>query len=249
MSIALRNWLLLFLGLSYIAVLVLSTAHLTKWFALTAGDLPSWLSLALALGWEFLAFSLSLASTLEPRLRFTFYAAIFVLLTVWFGVFIAMTYAAPTLPLWLVAVQSSFALGPLIAGRAIGELLRMEIRQPGRPEAQPVTASPPVTTLPAMRVSPPPGTVAPAPVAQAAQVVRVETHVHPVMPNREEVRQSRLLDAAESRLLEFIEEGTNDLSELLKRLGWKEPMLAATVARLEARGLIRSNGVGWEIAR
>jgi hypothetical protein len=124
----LRVTLIALLGLAYLSTLVMSAGHLTKWFDLSLGDLPWYFSIGLAVGLELLAFTLSLASTLEPRLRWSLAGGIFFLLLVWLGNLLAMARVAEA-PGWEVLAQSLFALGPLVAGKAIGELLRLEARQ------------------------------------------------------------------------------------------------------------------------
>lgn len=126
----LRNTLIGLLALAYLTVLVMSAGHLTKWFDLTLGSLPPYFSIGLAVGLELLAFTLSLASTLEPRLRYAFWGGAFFLLLVWFGNLMAMLRVAEA-PGWEVLAQSLFALGPLVAGKAIGELLRLDARPAG----------------------------------------------------------------------------------------------------------------------
>ncbi|ADD28730.1 helix-turn-helix domain-containing protein [Meiothermus ruber] len=124
MNPSLRNSLIGLLALAYLATLVMSAGHLTKWFDLSLGDLPAYFSIGLAVGLELLAFTLSLASTLEPRLRWSLAGGIFFLLLVWLGNLLAMARVAEA-PGWEVLAQSLFALGPLVAGKAIGELLRL----------------------------------------------------------------------------------------------------------------------------
>jgi len=233
MTIGLKRLLLLFLGLSYLSVLALSTAHLTNWFSLTAGELPGWLSLGLAVGWEFLAFSLSLASTLEPRLRWTFYGALFVMSTVWFGNFIAMLYAAQGLPLWMVLIQSSFALGPMIAGKAIGELLRLRETPRADKNAAIVTREP--APVPAVQAG-----------AVAAQVVRVETHVHSVPHNGATSEAIGELGSEETRVLTLIQRGQGNVSQLIGATGFSPKAVVGVCGLLEGKGLIRAAGTGWE---
>uniref|UniRef100_A0A7C3DHR9 MarR family transcriptional regulator n=1 Tax=Meiothermus ruber TaxID=277 RepID=A0A7C3DHR9_MEIRU len=152
----LRNSLIVLLALAYLTVLVMSAGHLTKWFDLSLGSLPPYFSIGLAVGLELLAFTLSLASTLEPRLRYAFWGGAFFLLLVWFGNLMAMLRVADA-PGWEVLAQSLFALGPLVAGKAIGELLRLDARpNPVEPTDRRPTAD---------RSTPPPA-------------VHLETHVH-----------------------------------------------------------------------
>lgn len=133
------------LGLAYLSTLVMSAGHLAKWFDLTRGDLPSWFGIGLAVGLELLAFTLSLASTLEPRLRWAFWGGLFFLALVWAGNLLAMNRVAD-MALWEVLLQSLFALGPLVAGKAIGELLRLDARPLVAPSSplQPTGSTPTV---------------------------------------------------------------------------------------------------------
>ncbi|PWH11664.1 MAG: transcriptional regulator [Anaerolineae bacterium] len=142
MNATLRNTLIALLGLAYLATLVMSAGHLTKWFDLSLGDLPWYFSIGLAVGLELLAFTLSLASTLEPRLRWSLAGGLFFLLLVWLGNLLAMARVADV-PGWEVLLQSLFALGPLVAGKAIGELLRLD-PLPAPSPLQPTGASPAV---------------------------------------------------------------------------------------------------------
>lgn len=122
-----RNALITLLALAYLATLIMSAGHLTQWFDLSRGSLPPYFSIGLAVGLELLAFTLSLASTLEPRLRWSLAGGVFFLLLVWLGNLLAMARVADA-PGWEVLAQSLFALGPLVAGKAIGELLRLPVR-------------------------------------------------------------------------------------------------------------------------
>lgn len=136
MTSPLRYSLIGLLALAYLATLVMSAGHLTKWFDLTLGDLPWYFSIGLAVGLELLAFTLSLASTLEPRLRWSLGGGMFFLLLVWLGNLLAMGRVAEA-GLLEVFAQSLFALGPLVAGKAIGELLRLT-----PPVSSPLSAEP-----------------------------------------------------------------------------------------------------------
>ncbi|GIW32419.1 MAG: hypothetical protein KatS3mg071_2593 [Meiothermus sp.] len=147
MNPILRNSLVGLLALAYLATLVMSAGHLTKWFDLSLGDLPWYFSIGLAVGLELLAFTLSLASTLEPRLRWSLAGGLFFLLLVWLGNLLAMARVADA-PGWEVLLQSLFALGPLVAGKAIGELLRLDSRP------RPASASPlqPTSSTPTVHI-------------------------------------------------------------------------------------------------
>lgn len=113
---------------AYLFALVMSTAHLKEWYALTLGNLPPWIALGLALSLELSAFLLSIAShAFSPPLPMARISAPLALLLVWVGNYLAMARSGPDLPPWEPLLQSAFVpISTLAVGKVIGELYRYE---------------------------------------------------------------------------------------------------------------------------
>lgn len=120
--------------LGYLFALVMSTAHLMEWYALSLGDLPKATALGLAVSLEFAAFLLSVASNTFPdRLPTARVSAYLALLLVWAGNYLAIVKAAVGLPPWEAFLQSLFVpVSTLAVGKTIGELYRLERELAGR---------------------------------------------------------------------------------------------------------------------
>lgn len=236
------------LGLAYLGTLVMSAGHLAKWFDLTRGDLPAWFGIGLAVGLELLAFTLSLASTLEPRLRWAFWGGLFFLALVWAGNLLAMNRVAD-MALWEVLLQSLFALGPLVAGKAIGELLRLE--QPDRPAArteQPPAPAPhpvpvPIPVPPSVPPPAPPPIPNPQPVplaVPAGQTINVTTVVQ-----SGPAWAGPALEPRAEQLLAQLSERPAGLSELARRSGIPKTTATRLLALLVERGLAGRDGLAY----
>lgn len=114
--------------LAYLFALIMSTAHLMEWYALSLGGLPKATALGLAASLEFAAFLLSVASNTYlgalPTARVSAYVALGL---VWVGNFLAITRAAAGLPVWEAFLQSLFVpVSTMAVGKVIGELYRLE---------------------------------------------------------------------------------------------------------------------------
>ncbi|ADH63780.1 transcriptional regulator, IclR family [Allomeiothermus silvanus DSM 9946] len=224
MNAHLRNTLIALLALAYLATLVMSAGHLTKWFDLSLGELPRFFSIGLAVGLELLAFTLSLASTLEPRLRWSLAGGLFFLLLVWLGNLLAMARVANA-PGWEVFAQSLFALGPLVAGKAIGELLRLE--RPGRPPSADLSTS--------------------------GQRVHVQTHVHTTTVHQALQVTDRMSSSTQpgkpdervEQLLAVLSGQPLGPSALARRTGLPKTTVYRLTARLLEAGLIAQTPGGY----
>ncbi|MDX2008226.1 MAG: helix-turn-helix domain-containing protein [Meiothermus sp.] len=231
MSPQIRHTLVAALGLAYLGTLVMSAGHLAAWFDLTRGGLPVWFSLGLAVGLELLAFTLSLASTLEPRLRWSFWGGLFFLGLVWAGNLLAMNRVAD-LALWEVLLQSMFALGPLVAGKAIGELLRWS----GSP-AQPAADRP----APVQAEQPGAPTVQPVPNSVPTQTINVTTVVQQSAP----AQSAPELEPRAEQLLAQLSDRPVGLSELARLTAIPKTTVVRMLGNLIELGLVGRDGVAY----
>lgn len=251
--------------LAYVAALVVSAGHLAQWYALTSGGLPGWFALGLAVSLELTAFLLSLISNLVPRARWAVGGALGALGLVWGGNLLAMA-RVEGLAGWEVFLQSLFVpVSTLVVGKVIGELLRLQGPAGGRPAAEPPReAAPPAVALapggdglapvrhavpahdgPERRGEPmrEGDLTAASLVQQASRITRTRIEV------AESVEHVALLEGLPPqarRALQLIEQGHSSRGELMRALGVGLVELSGIVGALEARGLVRANGQGWE---
>jgi hypothetical protein len=118
------------LFLAYGFALVMSTAHLSSWYGLTAKGFPPWVALGLAASLELVAFLFSVASSrFGEALPTAKYGAYGALGLVWAGNFLAMLREAKGLAGWEIFLQSLFVpVATVLVGRTIGDLFRLEER-------------------------------------------------------------------------------------------------------------------------
>ncbi len=128
--------MLLLLLTGYTATLAVSAGHLAKWYALTLGDLPPFLAVALAVTLELNAFLLSLLSnsTLKGS-RWAAGGALVALSLVWLGNFRSMERAAGegVGSAEIFAMSLFVPVGTYVIGKVVGELLEQGKRE--RPKA------------------------------------------------------------------------------------------------------------------
>jgi hypothetical protein len=111
----------------YLSILVMSTAHLASWFALTSKGLPSALPWGLAAVLEGMVFLFALVSHLYPGVsKWSPPATYFALGLVWLGNYRSMRSAYEGEWALEPLVQSFFVVMSVFAGKVAGELLRKE---------------------------------------------------------------------------------------------------------------------------
>jgi hypothetical protein len=236
MNPQIRYTLVAALGLAYLGTLVMSAGHLAAWFDLTRGTLPVWFSLGLAVGLELLAFTLSLASTLEPRLRWAFWGGLFFLALVWVGNLLAMNRVAE-MALLEVVLQSLFALGPLVAGKAIGELLRLD--HPSSPALPPLRGE-------GSQIVPPESPSMPiVQTAPTSQTIMVNTTVQTVNQQSKPDHDSPTIEPRALELLEHLSDQPKGASELARLSGIPKTSTLRLVGLLVERGLVGREGAAY----
>jgi hypothetical protein len=249
--------------MSYLSTLAVSAGHLARWYALSLGDLPPWLAWGLAGSLEFTAFLLSLLS--NSLLRGSAWAAggaVGALGLVWLGNALSMQRAAPGLPLWEVLVGSLFVpVGTYVTGKVVGELLRAPRGDQGVPEAVPgVDRMAPQVAQEVDRgvphLVPQVDRAVPEADRGMGQVVpQVDRGVDLPGPERTTLRyRERTLDLeVEGRGADLVHvlnlRGPMGLNALTRELGWPKTSVRRWLDRLEAQGLVRRTGDGWEVVR
>ena len=125
-----RRVLIALLFLGYTATLAVSAGHLAEWYALTLGNLPSFLALALAFTLELNAFLLSILSNSALKgSRWAAGGALVALGLVWLGNYRSMQRAGPEVePLEVFAMSLFIPVGTYVIGKVVGELLELEAR-------------------------------------------------------------------------------------------------------------------------
>jgi hypothetical protein len=127
-----RNAMLFLLLAGYTATLAVSAGHLAQWYALTLGDLPSFLAVALAVTLELNAFLLSLLSnsTLKGS-RWAAGGSLVALGLVWLGNFRSMERAAGdgVGSAEIFAMSLFIPVGTYVIGKVVGELLELGKRE------------------------------------------------------------------------------------------------------------------------
>jgi DNA-binding transcriptional ArsR family regulator len=127
-----RRLLASLLVLAYLFALVMSTGHLSEWYRLTLGNLPTWFAIGLAAALESSAFLLSLLS--NSLLRGSAWAAwgsLIALGLVWVGNFFSMVRAgeATGIPTYEVFLASLFVpVSTYVVAKVLGELLEKDVR-------------------------------------------------------------------------------------------------------------------------
>jgi len=127
-----RRLLASLLVLAYLFALVMSTGHLSEWYRLTLGTLPTWFAVGLAGALEASAFLLSLLS--NSLLRGSAWAAwgsLIALGLVWVGNFFSMMRAgeATGIPTYEVFLASLFVpVSTYVVAKVLGELLEKDVK-------------------------------------------------------------------------------------------------------------------------
>jgi hypothetical protein len=141
-----RNAMIFLLLAGYAATLAVSAGHLAKWYALTLGDLPPFLAVALAVTLELNAFLLSMLSnsTLKGS-RWATGGALVALGLVWLGNFRSMERAAGdgVGSAEIFAMSLFIPVGTYVIGKVVGELLEQGKEERPRVPAARETAEPP----------------------------------------------------------------------------------------------------------
>jgi hypothetical protein len=137
-----RNLLAGLLILAYAFALVMSTGHLSEWYRLTLGSLPTWFAVGLAAALEASAFLLSLLS--NSLLRGSLWAswgAVVALGLVWVGNYFSMARAgsASGIPGYEVFLSSMFVpVSTYVVAKVLGELLyEAKPKAEAKPEVKP----------------------------------------------------------------------------------------------------------------
>jgi|GEM_PF-1089383 len=146
-----RNLLAGLLVVAYAFALVMSTGHLSEWYRLTLGNLPTWFAVGLAAALESSAFLLSLLS--NSLLRGSLWAswgAVVALGLVWVGNYFSMARAgsASGIPGYEVFLSSMFVpVSTYVVAKVLGELLyegKPKALEPHRADNLPVNPVNPV---------------------------------------------------------------------------------------------------------
>jgi DNA-binding transcriptional ArsR family regulator len=223
------------LVLAYLFALVMSTGHLSEWYRLTLGTLPTWFAIGLAGALEASAFLLSLLS--NSLLRGSAWAAwgsLIALGLVWVGNFFSMMRAgeATGIPTYEVFLASLFVpVSTYVVAKVLGELLEKDVR------AAPVYA---VKT----EVNPEPTPVhsrleqAPSPEVSPSPEVNLEFTENPKEPERS-FRGSREV------YLRLLRE-PKTAKELMEHLGVSKAAVYKQLRALEAKGLVVNREGKWQ---
>lgn len=138
-----RRLLASLLVLAYLFALVMSTGHLSEWYRLTLGTLPTWFAVGLAAALEASAFLLSLLSnSLLRGSGWANWGSLVALALVWVGNFFSMVRAGAStgVPTYEVFLASLFVpVSTYVVAKVLGELLgetgTAKAVQPPVPEA------------------------------------------------------------------------------------------------------------------
>jgi DNA-binding transcriptional ArsR family regulator len=223
------------LVLAYLFALVMSTGHLSEWYRLTLGTLPTWFAIGLAGALEASAFLLSLLS--NSLLRGSAWAAwgsLIALGLVWVGNFFSMMRAgeATGIPTYEVFLASLFVpVSTYVVAKVLGELLEKDVK------TAPVYA---VET----EVNPEPTPVhsrleeAPSSSASPSPEVNLEFTENPKEPERG-LRGSREV------YLRLLRE-PKTAKELMEHLGVSKAAVYKQLRALEAKGLVVNREGKWQ---
>jgi len=255
--------------LVYATILVTSFLHVLEAFMayshpVTLGSLviPAWVSgVGVALGLDLSILYFSYLSVILPGsgAHTAKQASRAATLLVWFAVLYSMVWAHVAAGRWLEAgvgaLLSLFVpLTSLRVGQLLAEITRMPLERTNE-------AGAPEQTIP-YRDGQSPYTEGPG--LAAAQVVKVETHIHTAgageggapqdsvplyRDGQGPYRDMQKLTPAERAVLQVIEQrGYVRLMELMGELGTGPNRVGEVCGTLEARGLIRRRDGGWEAA-
>jgi DNA-binding transcriptional ArsR family regulator len=230
-----RRLLASLLVLAYLFALVMSTGHLSEWYRLTLGTLPTWFAIGLAGALEASAFLLSLLS--NSLLRGSAWAAwgsLIALGLVWVGNFFSMMRAgeATGIPTYEVFLASLFVpVSTYVVAKVLGELLEKDVK------TAPVYA---IET----EVNPEPTPVysgleeAPSPSPSPSPEVNPGFTENPKEPERSFRRSGEVY-------LRLLRE-PKTAKELMEHLGVSKAAVYKQLRALEAKGLVVNREGKWQ---
>jgi len=227
------------LVLAYLFALVMSTGHLSEWYRLTLGTLPTWFAVGLAGALEASAFLLSLLS--NSFLRGSAWAAwgsLVALGLVWVGNFFSMLRAGEAIPAYEVFLASLFVpVSTYVVAKVLGELLEKDAK------TAPIYA---VET----KVNPEPTPVysrlgeAPSP--------SVNSRLEEVSPSpevnlrfTENPKESKSFRGTREVYLKLLQE-PQTARKLMERLGVSKAAVYKQLRALEAKGLVVNREGRWQ---
>jgi DNA-binding transcriptional ArsR family regulator len=223
------------LVLAYLFALVMSTGHLSEWYRLTLGTLPTWFAIGLAGALEASAFLLSLLS--NSLLRGSAWAAwgsLIALGLVWVGNFFSMMRAgeATGIPTYEVFLASLFVpVSTYVVAKVLGELLEKDVKAASvytvetkvNPELTPVHSR--LEEAPSPSASPPP-------------------EVNPGFTENPKEPERGFRGSREVYLRLLREPKT--AKELMEHLGVSKAAVYKQLRALEAKGLVVNREGKWQ---
>jgi len=230
-----RRLLASLLVLAYLFALVMSTGHLSEWYRLTLGTLPTWFAIGLAGALEASAFLLSLLS--NSLLRGSAWAAwgsLIALGLVWVGNFFSMMRAgeATGIPTYEVFLASLFVpVSTYVVAKVLGELLEKDAK--GTPVYAVETEANPESTPVYSRLE-----EAPSPSASPSPEVNPGFTENP----KESQRSFRGSREVYLRLLRE----PKTAKELMEHLGVSKAAVYKQLRALEAKGLVVNREGKWQ---
>lgn len=232
---------------AYVFALVMSTGHLSEWYALTLGSLPGWFAVGLAAALELSAFLLSLLSnSLLRGSRWANFGALTALGLVWVGNFFSMSRANAGVPSYEVLLASLFVpVSTYVVAKVLGELLSL----PEEAKRGTVTASPEIHRVDEKEVlSSSGGDLVPSPSGE-----REETSFSTEV-KRERIQLDRVVERFEVRrntrevYLQLLEQ-PRTARELVDLLGVTKAAVYKQLRALEEEGLVKREDGKWEVVR
>jgi len=237
-----RRLLASLLVLAYLFALVMSTGHLSEWYRLTLGTLPTWFAIGLAGALEASAFLLSLLS--NSLLRGSAWAAwgsLIALGLVWVGNFFSMMRAgeATGIPIYEVFLASLFVpVSTYVVAKVLGELLEKDVK------AAPVCAT-------ETEVNPEPTPVHSR--LEEAPSPSVDSRLGEVSPSPEEnlgftenpKEPERGFRGSREVYLRLLRE-PKTAKELMEHLGVSKAAVYKQLRALEAKGLVVNREGKWQ---
>lgn len=217
---------------AYAFALVMSTGHLSEWYALTLGSLPGWFAVGLAAALELSAFLLSLLSnSLLRGSGWANYGALTALGLVWVGNFFSMSRANTGVPHYEVFLASLFVpVSTYVVAKVLGELLSLPKGEKKAVE-QPVAVNPVVYPR------------------ESEEDEEPEVEVE-----REQIRFDRVVERVEVRrntrevYLKLLEQ-PRTAKELMDLLGVTKAAVYKQLRALEEEGLVKREDGRWEVVK
>jgi len=225
------------LVLAYLFALVMSTGHLSEWYRLTLGTLPTWFAVGLAGALEASAFLLSLLS--NSFLRGSAWAAwgsLVALGLVWVGNFFSMLRAGEAVPAYEVFLASLFVpVSTYVVAKVLGELLEKDTSTPVSRVATEVNSR----VTPVSRFE-----EAPLPLVDSRQEeVFLSSEVNPNTENLKEPKQA--LRGTQEVYLSLLQE-PQTARKLMERLKVSKAAVYKQLRALEAKGLVVNREGRWQ---